>query len=58
MDYNKLILVQQLRSDGHNFNRDAKFSILERMKKPLKNPLDNITAEIEIHEDKLSVFEH
>ena len=33
MDYNKLTLVEQhFYSDGHGFNRNARFTIIERTK--------------------------
>ena len=56
MDYNKLILVEQyFCSNGHDVNKDAKFTTIKIMNPPTawKIVLDYIMAIIESHEDKL-----
>ena len=45
MNYNKLTLMEQhFRSNSHNFNKDANFTIIERIE---KFTLDYITVMIE-----------
>ena len=48
MDHSKLIPVEQhFRSNDHDFNRDAKFTIIERIEKDI-----NIKSVIEKQENK------
>ena len=46
-----MLIEQYFSSNGHDFNRAAKFTIIETREKK-KHELDNISVIIEKHEDK------